>query len=226
VAEPIVEAREIRKTYFGAEPVEVLHGVSLTICPGEFTAVVGQSGSGKSTLLNILGALDRPTSGSVALEGRPYQELSDNALADLRNCKIGFIFQYHYLLDEFTCLENVLMPLTIRKGAPGPEDVARATELLRRVGLDHRLRNRPPALSGGEQQRTAVVRALANEPRLVLANEPTENLDSISGRQVFELMRSMNRDLGIAFIMVTHDDRLAAEADRILRIQDGCLSAG
>jgi len=153
----------------------------------------------------------------------PFQELESDDLANLRNCKIGFIFQYHYLLDEFTCLENALMPILIRKGVPDPEDVERVTELLRRVGLGHRLGNRPPALSGGEQQRTAVVRALANEPRLVLADEPTGNLDSISGKQVYDLMRSMNRELGIAFVMVTHDDRLAREADRVLRIQDGYL---
>ena len=223
MAEPIIEAKGIRKVYGGAEPVEVLHGIDLTIGAGEFVAVVGQSGSGKSTLLNILGALDRPTEGTVALEGVPFQELESDDLANLRNCKIGFIFQYHYLLDEFTCLENALMPILIRKGVPDPEDVERVTELLRRVGLGHRLGNRPPALSGGEQQRTAVVRALANEPRLVLADEPTGNLDSISGKQVYDLMRSMNRELGIAFVMVTHDDRLAREADRVLRIQDGYL---
>jgi lipoprotein-releasing system ATP-binding protein len=223
VAEPIIEAKGIRKVYGGVEPVEVLHGIDLTIRAGEFVAVVGQSGSGKSTLLNILGALDRPTEGTVALEGVPFQELESDDLANLRNCKIGFIFQYHYLLDEFTCLENALMPILIRKGVPDPEDVERVTELLRRVGLGHRLGNRPPALSGGEQQRTAVVRALANEPRLVLADEPTGNLDSISGKQVYDLMRSMNRELGIAFVMVTHDDRLAREADRVLRIQDGYL---
>ncbi|HOJ21676.1 MAG TPA: ABC transporter ATP-binding protein [Armatimonadota bacterium] len=223
MAEPIIEAKGIRKVYGGVEPVEVLHGIDLTIRAGEFVAVVGQSGSGKSTLLNILGALDRPTEGTVALEGVPFQELESDDLANLRNCKIGFIFQYHYLLDEFTCLENALMPILIRKGVPDPEDVERVTELLRRVGLGHRLGNRPPALSGGEQQRTAVVRALANEPRLVLADEPTGNLDSISGKQVYDLMRSMNRELGIAFVMVTHDDRLAREADRVLRIQDGYL---
>ncbi len=223
MAEPIIEAKGIRKVYGGVEPVEVLHGIDLTIRAGEFVAVVGQSGSGKSTLLNILGALDRPTEGTVALEGVPFQELESDDLANLRNCKIGFIFQYHYLLDEFTCLENALMPILIRKGVPVPEDVERVTELLRRVGLGHRLGNRPPALSGGEQQRTAVVRALANEPRLVLADEPTGNLDSISGKQVYDLMRSMNRELGIAFVMVTHDDRLAREADRVLRIQDGYL---
>ncbi len=201
----------------------MLHGIDLTIRAGEFVAVVGQSGSGKSTLLNILGALDRPTEGTVALEGVPFQELESDDLANLRNCKIGFIFQYHYLLDEFTCVENALMPILIRKGVPDSEDVERVSELLRRVGLGHRLGNRPPALSGGEQQRTAVVRALANEPRLVLADEPTGNLDSVSGKQVYDLMRSMNRELGIAFIMVTHDDRLAQEADRVLRIQDGYL---
>ncbi len=222
--EPVVEARGVHKTYFGAEPVEVLHDINLAVYPGQFVAIVGQSGSGKSTLLNLLGALDRPTEGSVALAGTPYQTLDDDRLANLRNRQIGFIFQYHYLLDEFTCLENALLPITIGQGAARAEDVARVTELLGRVGLGHRLRHRPPALSGGEQQRTAVVRALANQPRLVLADEPTGNLDSVSGRQVYDLMRAMNRDFGIAFILVTHDDRLAAEAERVLRLTDGYLS--
>jgi lipoprotein-releasing system ATP-binding protein len=208
----------------GTQPLEVLHGVDLRVRGGEFVAVVGQSGSGKSTLLNLLGALDRPTSGTVIIDGHPLQTLSDNELADLRNRSIGFIFQFHYLLEEYSCLENALLPILIRTGTATPAEEARVRELLARVELTHRLHAHPSTLSGGEQQRTAVIRALANQPRLVLADEPTGNLDSISGRQVFTLMRDMNRTLGTAFVMVTHDERLAAEADRVTRITDGLLT--
>lgn len=224
MAELVVEAREVYKTYLGARPLEVLHGLSLQVAAGEFIAIVGQSGSGKSTLLNVLGALDRPTTGTVAIDGLELSQLSEDELAEVRNTRIGFIFQFHYLLDEFTCLENALMPLMISKGGrPAAKDIQRVQGLLERVGLGERLSNRPGALSGGEQQRTAVVRALANQPRLVLADEPTGNLDSQSGRQVFDLMREMNRETGVAFVMVTHDERLAHEADRVLRVEDGYL---
>jgi ABC-type lipoprotein export system ATPase subunit len=204
--------------------LEVLHDVNLQVRQGEFVAIVGQSGSGKSTLLNLLGALDQPTSGEVAIDGRPLWSLDHEALANLRNDVIGFIFQYHYLLEEFTCLENALMPVYIAQGSAHPEDLARVRALLQRVGLGERLNNHPSALSGGEQQRTAVVRALACSPRLVLADEPTGNLDSVNGREVFDLMREMNRGIHTAFIMVTHDERLAHEADRVLRIADGNLT--
>lgn len=223
MAELVVEVEGLKKVYYGVEPLEVLHGIDFQVAEGEFVAVVGQSGSGKSTLLNILGALDRPTSGMVLIDGIDIQALDSNGLAALRNRKIGFIFQFHYLLDEFTCLENALIPISIGKGSPTPDDVERVSDLLRRVGLGHRLNNLPGQLSGGEQQRTAVVRSLANQPRLVLADEPTGNLDSVSGKQVFDLMREINRELGTAFIMVTHDERLAAAADRIFRITDGWL---
>ena len=213
----------MKKTYFGVVPTEVLHGIDVRIEAGEFTSVLGQSGSGKSTLLNCLGALDRPTEGRVIVAGENLADLDDDELADLRNTQIGFIFQFHYLQDEFTCLENALMPVSVRKGRPDPEDIDRVTDLLERVGLGHRLDNPPSQLSGGEQQRTAIVRALANEPRLVLADEPTGNLDSTSSAQVFEVMREINQETGVAFVMVTHDDRLAAQGDRILRIEDGLL---
>ncbi len=218
-----VEAVELEKVYYGAVPTTVLRGINMRVEPGEFVSVLGQSGSGKSTLLNCLGALDRPSAGHVRVAGQDLARLDDDELADLRNSQVGFIFQAHYLQDEFTCLENALMPVSIRKGNPGDEDLARVTRLLERVGLGHRLRNRPPQLSGGEQQRTAIVRALANEPRLVLADEPTGNLDSASSEQVFSLMREINQETGVAFIMVTHDDRLASQGDRILRIEDGLL---
>ena len=219
-----VEAIDLKKTYFGAVPTEVLHGIDLKIEAGEFVSVLGQSGSGKSTLLNCLGALDRPTEGRVIVAGSDLADLDDDELADLRNRKIGFIFQSHYLQDEFTCLENAIMTINIRKGGPDEEDVERVTDLLERVGLGHRLDNRPGQLSGGEQQRTAIVRALANEPRLVLADEPTGDLDSRSSDQVFGLLREINQETGVAFVMVTHEDRLAEQGDRILRIEDGLLT--
>jgi len=219
----VVETIGLKKTYPGVVPVEVLHGIDLQVRAGEFVAVLGQSGSGKSTLLNCLGALDKPTEGTVRIAGRSLAELNEDELADLRNRTVGFVFQFHYLLEEWTCLENALMAITIRKGAPDPEDIERVIGLLERVNLGHRLHNLPAQLSGGEQQRTAIVRALANNPRLVLADEPTGNLDSRSGAEVFRLMREMNEETGVAFIMVTHDERLAAQADRILRIEDGLV---
>jgi lipoprotein-releasing system ATP-binding protein len=217
----VIETRGLRKTYFGKVAVPVLHGIDLRIKAGEFVAIIGQSGSGKSTLLNILGALDVPTSGTVLINGVDISSLDDDALAALRNEGIGFIFQFHHLLDEYTCLENALLPLIIRQGSVGEAEYTRVIRLLERVGLGHRLQNHPDAMSGGENQRCAIVRALANEPRIVLADEPTGNLDRRSGQEVFALMREMNREVGVAFVMVTHDDRLAQAADRILLIEDG-----
>lgn len=219
----VIETRDLRKTYFGKIEVPVLHGIDLQIRAGEFVAIVGQSGSGKSTLLNILGALDVPTSGLVLINGVDISTLSEDELAILRSDEIGFIFQFHYLLDEFTCLENALMPIVIRHGEARDDERERITRLLERVGLGHRLGNHPDEMSGGENQRCAIVRALANEPKIILADEPTGNLDSQSGQEVFELMREMNREVGVAFVMVTHDDRLAQAADRIMLIEDGLM---
>jgi len=217
----VIETRELQKSYFGKVTVPVLHGIDLRIFAGEFVAIIGQSGSGKSTLLNILGALDVPTSGTVLINGVDISTLDDDALADLRSEEVGFIFQFHHLLNEYTCLENVLLPLIIRQGSVGDAERDRVIRLLERVGLGHRLDNHPDEMSGGENQRCAIVRALANAPRIVLADEPTGNLDSRSGQEVFALMRDMNRAVGVAFVMVTHDDRLAQAADRILLIDDG-----
>jgi lipoprotein-releasing system ATP-binding protein len=221
----IVRTRELRKTYGvgTAHEVEVLHGVDMEVRAGEFAAIIGQSGSGKSTLLNILGALDVPTSGTVEINGVDIGQLDSDGLASLRGNTVGFVFQAHYLLDEFSCLENALMPVTIQKGAPEKADTERVSALLQRVGLGDQLRKSPGQMSGGQQQRTAVIRALANQPRLILADEPTGNLDSRSGQDVFNLMREMARETGVAFIMVTHDDRLARAADRVLRIEDGII---
>ena len=217
----VIETHALQKTYFGKVAVPVLFGIDLCIRAGEFVAIMGQSGSGKSTLLNILGALDVPTGGTVLINGVDIGTLDDDALATLRSEDIGFIFQFHHLLDEYTCLENALLPLIIRHGSVSEAERTRVVHLLERVGLGHRLENHPDAMSGGENQRCAIVRALANAPRIVLADEPTGNLDSRSGQDVFALMREMNREIGVAFVMVTHDDRLAQAADRILLIEDG-----
>jgi ABC-type lipoprotein export system ATPase subunit len=217
----VIETHALQKTYFGKVAVPVLFGIDLCIRAGEFVAIMGQSGSGKSTLLNIVGALDVPTSGTVLINGVDIGRLDDDALATLRSEDIGFIFQFHHLLDEYTCLENALLPLIIRQGSVSGAERAHVVQLLERVGLGHRMDNHPDAMSGGENQRCAIVRALANAPRIVLADEPTGNLDSRSGQEVFALMREMNRDIGVAFVMVTHDDRLAQAADRILLIEDG-----
>jgi len=218
----VVETCGLKKTYFGKIETPVLHGVDIEISAGEFVAIIGQSGSGKSTLLNILGALDVPTEGSVLIDGVNISFLSEDELAALRNRVIGFVFQFHYLLDELSCLENVLTPLMIHKGEVTKDEEERVIALLERVGLGQ-LHKRPDTMSGGQNQRCAMIRALANQPKIVLADEPTGNLDSRSGDEVFKIMREMNRENGVAFIMVTHDDRLAQEADRILLIEDGCV---
>ena len=218
----VVETCGLKKTYFGKIETPVLHGVDIEISAGEFVAIIGQSGSGKSTLLNILGALDVPTEGSVLIDGVNISTLSEDKLAALRNRVIGFVFQFHYLLDELSCLENVLTPLMIHKGEVTKDEEERVIALLERVGLGQ-LHKRPDTMSGGQNQRCAMIRALANQPKIVLADEPTGNLDSRSGDEVFKIMREMNRENGVAFIMVTHDDRLAQEADRILLIEDGCV---
>jgi ABC-type lipoprotein export system ATPase subunit len=207
----------VKKTYLGKIETPVLHGIDIEIRAGEFVAIMGQSGSGKSTLLNILGALDVPTEGRVLIDGVDIATLSGNGLAALRNRVIGFVFQFHYLLDELSCLENALTPITVSKGEASQEEIARVIGLLKRVGLESQLHD---TMSGGQNQRCAIIRALANQPKIVLADD-TGNLDSRSGNEVFNIMREMNRENGVAFIMVTHDDRLAQEADRILMIEDG-----
>lgn len=217
----VVETRGLEKTYFGKINVRVLHNINIRIRAREFVAVIGQSGSGKSTLLNILGALDVPTGGRVLINGVDISTLDEDKLAILRSDEVGFVFQAHYLLNEFTCLENVLMPITIRHGEPNNEQRRRVLRLLDRVGLSDQVNKHPEEMSGGQNQRCAIVRALANAPKIILANEPTGNLDSRSGAEVFALMREMNRESGVAFVMITHDDRLAEAADRILLIEDG-----
>lgn len=217
----VVATRGLKKTYFGKVETPVLHGIDMEVYAGEFVAIIGQSGSGKSTLLNILGALDVPTEGTVLIDGVDIATVSEDALADLRNRVVGFVFQFHYLLNELSCLENALTPITIGRGEASEEEKSYVSTLLDRVGLADQIHKHPDAMSGGQNQRCAIIRALAIQPKIVLADEPTGNLDSRSGNEVFTIMREMNREKGVAFIMVTHDDRLAQEADRILAIDDG-----
>jgi lipoprotein-releasing system ATP-binding protein len=221
---PLLRVEHVDKVYGGPVPTQVLFDVNLSVDAGEFVAIIGPSGSGKSTLLNLLGALDRPTRGRVLLDGRDISALDDDELAELRNRTLGFIFQFHYLLLDFTALENALMPRWIAHKVVQPADREAAREVLGRVGLAHRRGRRARDLSGGEQQRVAIARALAHRPRLVLADEPTGNLDTVTGDQVFELMREFNRDWGTTFLVITHDPRIAERMDRILRIVDGRLS--
>ena len=202
------------------ERVEVLKGVSLRIAPAELVAVVGPSGVGKSTLLHLLGALERPTSGEILYAETALSTLNDAALAEFRNRQVGFVFQFHHLLPEFTALENVMLPLLIRR-VPMGETRARAQSLLAQVGLAERLHHRPGELSGGEQQRVALARALVGEPTVLLADEPTGNLDSKTGEEVFELLRQINRERRLTSLIVTHNEVLAGRTDRVLRMLDG-----
>ncbi|MCX6612499.1 MAG: ABC transporter ATP-binding protein [Acidobacteria bacterium] len=219
----VIETVGLKKTYQGKLPTPVLFGIDLRVVAGEFVSIIGQSGSGKSTLLNILGALDVPSEGLVKIDGVDISTLTDDGLAVLRSEVVGFVFQAHFLLEELTCLENAVLPIIIRKGSATQEEVEWIHGLLVRVGLGGQLHKSPDTMSGGENQRCAIVRALANRPRIVLADEPTGNLDSHSGEEVFQLMRQMSAEIGIAFVMVTHDERLAHAADRILMIEDGLM---
>jgi lipoprotein-releasing system ATP-binding protein len=220
----ILEAVGLRKVYQGGDglPIDVLAGVDLSVNRGEFVAIVGASGSGKSTLLHLLGALDTPSAGSVSLDGAAYGDLAPDDLAMVRNRKIGFVFQFHHLLREFTALENVMLPLLIA----GEEDAkarSRAEELLAAVGLAGRITHRPAALSGGEQQRTAVARALAADPLVVLADEPSGNLDTANSERLHQLFGRLSREFETALVVVTHNRSLAVRADRVLSLEGGRL---
>ncbi len=204
----------------GAGRLPVLKGISLTIRRGELLTIVGPSGAGKSTLLHLLGGLDRPTGGQILVNGRAIDSLSEQALAHFRNRTIGFIFQFHHLLADFTALENVMIPLLIG-GRSKADASAKATELLNAVGLGERLIHHPGELSGGEQQRVAVARALALEPPILLADEPTGNLDTHTSDEVFGLLKSLCRTRSVTLVMVTHNEKLAGQADRIVKLVDG-----
>lgn len=222
----LLEARGIRKVFAGGDgqPLEVLRGVELEVHRGEFVAIVGASGAGKSTLLHLLGALDRPTAGDVWLDGSRYADLEPRALAELRNRKLGFVFQFHHLLREFSAAENVMMPLLVGGMAPRAAR-SRAAELLSVVGLAGRMAHRPAELSGGEQQRCAVARALVHDPSLVLADEPSGNLDHANSDRLHEMFFRLAREYETAVIVVTHNRQLAGRADRILMLEDGRLAA-
>lgn len=224
--ELLLEVKNVSKRYQeGSIDTQVLNGVDLSVYRGEQLAIVGTSGSGKSTLLHIMGTLDKPSEGQVLMQGEDLYQLSAARQAKVRNHDLGFIYQFHHLLPEFTALENVAMPGLIQ-GLPRKEVEQAAKALLERVGLGHRLQHTPAEMSGGERQRTAIARALINQPKLVLADEPTGNLDAASGDAVYALIRELGEQFGTAFVIVTHDPKLAARMDRQLLMKDGLLQAG
>ncbi len=220
MSEPI-DAQDVTKSFArDGERVEVLKGVSLAVAAGELVSIVGPSGVGKSTLLHLLGGLERPTGGKISYGETNLAELTDPALARFRNRHVGFVFQFHHLLPEFSAVENVMLPLLIRRATQAAAR-ERAAALLGRVGLSGRLRHRPGELSGGEQQRVAIARALVGEPAVLLADEPTGNLDSKTGEEVFELLRELNQETRLTCILITHNEELARRTDRVLRMLDG-----
>lgn len=223
MAEDVLRLDGIRKAYNVGTPVEaeVLHGIDLSVARGEFIAVIGPSGSGKSTLLNIIGLLDRPTSGKLFIEGQDTSALDDAGLTRLRGRSIGFVFQYHYLISAFTAIENVMMPVLVERSFPDDAMRQRALSLLEQVGLEKWKDNLANNMSGGQQQRVALARALVLNPAIVLADEPTGNLDTRSANGVFELMRQINRERGTTFLLVTHNMDLARRCERIIDVVDG-----
>ena len=220
----VVEVKGVSKVYGKTIKTVALHELNLGFKTGSFNAIIGESGSGKSTLLNIIGTLDRPTKGEVIINGVSTRNMSKGRLADLRNETLGFVFQFHYLLPEFTALENVLMPYRIAYGKADKQSQQRAREILNLVGLEKVENNLATNMSGGQQQRTAIARTLMNQPKIILADEPTGNLDSQTTDSIYQLFRKINQEQGTTFIIITHDRRVAEKADRIVEILDGRIS--
>lgn len=225
MSDPVLTLEDVRKTYFGAVETEVLHGVDLQIERGEFVALIGPSGSGKSTLLNIIGLLERATSGRVVIDGADVSLLDDAGLTEMRGRTLGFVFQFHHLVSALTIAENLMLPLAVGKGMVRSRMRDQALQALEDVGLQAHADKFPNQLSGGQQQRVAIARALMHRPPLVLADEPTGNLDSKTALDILELLRRYNREHGIAFLLVTHDPRIASSCDRTVEIADGKLTS-
>lgn len=223
VSDFIISIKDLTKVYGDGVEVRALDGVNLDIEPGEILAIVGPSGSGKSTLLNLIGILDTPTSGTILIKGQDVTRMSEKERARMRNRELGFIFQYHHLLPEFNAIENVMMPLLI-SGMNYPKAKEMARDLLVEVGLGDRLSHRPNQLSGGQNQRVAIARALVNDPSIVIGDEPTGNLDTKTSDSIYELLRRLNREHNQTFILVTHEEQMAAKTDRIIRIVDGRIA--
>jgi len=221
----LLEMRGIRKSYGERVTTEVLHGIDLTIERGEFTALIGPSGSGKSTLLNLIGLLDRPTKGTIEIDGRSTTGLDDDGLSQLRGETLGFVFQFHHLIGALSVAENLMMPLSAPSGRFRADFAQRAQTALTEVGLGDRANARPSELSGGQQQRVAIARALIHRPALVLADEPTGNLDTATANDIFALLRRFNVERQLTFLIVTHDPRMAARCDRIITLVDGVIAS-
>ena len=219
---PLIEMHGIRKSYYIGKPneLEILHGIDLTVYPGEFVAIVGESGSGKSTLMNIIGVLDKPTSGEYTLDGINIHDAKDNQLADIRNRKIGFVFQTYNLIGRQSALKNVELPM-LYAGVPGGERTRRAKEWLERVGMGERMKHQPNELSGGQKQRVAIARAMANDPSLILADEPTGALDTATSRVVMDLFHKLHEEQHKTIVLITHNPELAEETQRVITLRDG-----
>jgi len=220
----ILELKNVNKIYGTDIKTQVLYDINLSFEEGSFNSIIGQSGSGKSTILNIMGTLDRATSGEVLINDINIKKMTNNQLAVLRNNTMGFVFQFHYLLPEFTALENVLMPYEIKNSKISKEMKEKAEDYLKLVGLESVKNNLATKMSGGQQQRTAIARALINNPKIILADEPTGNLDSDSTEKIYDLLRNINQELGTTFIIITHDRRIAEKTDRIIEIKDGRIN--